>query len=473
VTLSACDSILDEAPTNAFDDQTALVDIQDFERQLLNTYVRLRNEAYYGGERLLLPDAMGDNLILCSDGRGSYQELWRWQLNANTTSSLWAIAYTGIKDANHVIQRLTPDNKFIGTADSTRGDNVLAGAYAMRAFFHFDLVRTYAKTYAAASDEDLGVPYKFNTDVTLPARNTVHEVYEYILDDLQQAEALMTDDYNESDNSLLRKKSLYGLLARIYITMAGNGGNTAYLQKARDYALLAVKGDGTDVVARTAFAAIWTGTNTIDEVMWRVAIINSDAELPGNFYGQSSGTDYRNEYVATQDWFAYYSAADIRATSWANGDLFQGRQYIGIKKYRTRTGSSANKVDAVVMRTSEIYLTLAEAQYHMGQEGLALAALDYVRAKRYNGFSSPAETGAALLAAIKLERRLELAFEGHRWFDLKRWGEGLTRDNKGDRYDGSGTPSPFTTKPGNDPYWALPIPYSEILANPNVVQNEY
>ena len=474
LTFNACDDLLDKVPSDAFDDETALVDIVDFERELLNTYVRLRNGSYYGGQMLLLPDVMGDNLILCSDGRGTYQEMWRWKFTANTTSSLWAICYTGIKDANNVIVRLTPDNKFEGTEDSIRGRNVLAGAYAMRAFFHFDLVRTYGKTFSLASDADPGVPYKENTEVNTPARNTVKDVYTKIIGDLEAAERLMTNDYNSADNSVLRKKTLYGIFARIYLTMAGDG-NTTYARKARDYSALAVKGDGSDVVPRANFAAIWTGTNKIDEVIWRIAVLDSDSELPGNYYGQKTdGNDYKNEYVATQSWLSAWPSTDIRGTSWRSDDSFQGRQYIGVKKYRSRAGTStANKTDAVVMRASEIYLTIAEAEFYLGNHAQALDALDYVRSKRYSSFVSGAESGQDLLNAILLERRLELAFEGHRWFDLKRLAKGLARDDKGDKADGAGNPSPFTSKAGNDPYWALPIPYDEILANSNIKQNIY
>jgi hypothetical protein len=471
---TACESYLDKAPSDAYDDQTALVDIVDFERQVLNTYARLRSEAYYGGLQLLLPDVMGDNLILCSDGRGTYQDLWRWQFNATVTNPLWAYAYAGIKDANHVIQRLAPTNKFDGTDDEKRGKNALGAAYAMRAFFHFDLVRTYGKAYSLATASDPGVPYKENTIVDKPARESVHSNYTKIISDLEQAVALISDDYNRNANAYLTKAAVYGILARVYVTMAGNG-NPTYMQKALDYASLAVAGNGSDIASRNAFASIWTGTNEIQEVMWRVAVTSSNSELIGNIYGQSAGADgYKNEYVATESYTDEVFTTDIRYTAWLSGEYFQDRPYWGIKKYRTRTGTStANKVDAIVMRTSEMYLIIAEAQYHLGDEGAALVALDNVRRNRYSNFTSPGESGANLLTAIKRERRLELAFEGHRWHDLKRWGEGLTRDNKGDRADGSGNPSPFTTKGGNDPYWALPIPYDEILANPNLVQNQY
>jgi hypothetical protein len=422
---------------------------------------------------------MGDNLILCSDGRGTYQDMWRWQFNASTTPSLWAICYAGIKDANHVIQRLTPTNKFDGTDDEERGNNVLAAAYAMRAFFHFDLVRTYAKTYVLATGADLGVPYKETTEVDKPARNTVHDVYAKIISDLESAITLMSDDYNSlttpQNNAYINKKAVYGILARVYITMAGKGANTTYLEKARDYAKLAVKGDGTDVTPRINFAAIWTGSNTVAEVLWRLPVTSSDGELIGNFYGQDAGPDgYKNEYVVTQDWYNLWPNSDIRGISWASPDAFQGRQYIGVKKYRDQTDvATKNKVDGIIMRTSEMYLTIAEAEYFLGNEANALTNLNYVRSQRYSNFTSPGETGGNLLNAILLERRLELAFEGHRWYDLKRWAEGMTRDNKGDRADGTGTPSPFTTKSGNDPYWAMPIPLSEILANPNMEQNQY
>ena len=104
----------------------------------------------------------------------------------------------------------------------------------------------------------------------------------------------------------------------------------------------------------------------------------------------------------------------------------------------------------------------------------ALADLNRLRVNRYTGFDAikATETSTALAEAIDLERRLELAFEGHRFFDLKRRNQPIVRNTKsGDLANGTGI---TYVKPGfaaSDTKFQLPIPQSEINANPNIIQN--
>ncbi|MEZ4976874.1 MAG: RagB/SusD family nutrient uptake outer membrane protein [Flavobacteriaceae bacterium] len=139
-------------------------------------------------------------------------------------------------------------------------------------------------------------------------------------------------------------------------------------------------------------------------------------------------------------------------------------------------GQNNGVVDAKVIRAAEVYLNKAEA-YMMSNppnEAAALQALDMVRSNRYSGFVSGNETGAALLDAIKLERRLELFAEGHRFFDLKRWGMAIERSTVyGEYFDGSGTPVPaeFATLPASSHKFNLPIPQREINIYPDFQQN--
>jgi len=81
------------------------------------------------------------------------------------------------------------------------------------------------------------------------------------------------------------------------------------------------------------------------------------------------------------------------------------------------------------------------------------------------------ETGAALLDAILFNRRVELSFEGHRFFDLKRRGLAIQRSAFGDIIDGSGTPAEIMVLPAGDYKFQLPIPTAEINANSNMQQN--
>lgn len=135
------------------------------------------------------------------------------------------------------------------------------------------------------------------------------------------------------------------------------------------------------------------------------------------------------------------------------------------------------------LRMAELYLNKAEALYHIGDEEGAREALKPVRQRA--GMPAVTATGADLLEAIKNERRIEFAFEEHRYFDVRRWKEAS-------KYFGS-TVHAITIKKypdgkktyevdklrsdvGGDRKWDdkmywLPIPKSEMDKNPNLVQN--
>ena len=111
-----------------------------------------------------------------------------------------------------------------------------------------------------------------------------------------------------------------------------------------------------------------------------------------------------------------------------------------------------------------MYLVRAEAYARLGgaNEILGLADLNALRTARIAGYTNVVLSGSALLQAIADERRKELAGEGHRFFDLKRTGRTISRTTNC---------TSFCTLSPADREWALPIPQSEILANPAAVQN--
>jgi hypothetical protein len=142
-----------------------------------------------------------------------------------------------------------------------------------------------------------------------------------------------------------------------------------------------------------------------------------------------------------------------------------------LKWYSSVSTTSLGVVDAKIIRAAEVLLTKAEALAELGQDEAARTALDAVRAERYSPFASGNEVGSALKAAIAKERRLELAFEGSRFSDIKRYGQAIQRSAFGHYADGTGVPAVFQTLPEGDYRFQMPIPIGEMNLNPNMVQN--
>ena len=123
---------------------------------------------------------------------------------------------------------------------------------------------------------------------------------------------------------------------------------------------------------------------------------------------------------------------------------------------------------AHAFRLAEAYLNLAEAAALDKDEKTAKQALETLLEKRFvPGTVSVTETGNALIERVRLERRLELCFEGHRWFDLRRYGmPSITHEWKS-----NGQVIKRYTLEEKDPFYTWPIPQDVMEDNRKLVQN--
>ena len=148
--------------------------------------------------------------------------------------------------------------------------------------------------------------------------------------------------------------------------------------------------------------------------------------------------------------------------------------------YETNSWNFKNPKNWIWLRLGEQYLNLAEALYMSGDESGARVALNVIRERAQ--MPDVEDSGEDLLARIKNERRVELAFEEHRYFDVRRWLDAEVDLNKNatgvkivKNDDGTKIYTPgriVEERSFNAPamYW-LPIPKSEIDKNPNIQQN--
>ena len=279
LSLTGCSGFLDTTPHDSLNSDNALESMQDFDNTTNSVYESIRSASYTTEFMLMVPDVMSDNLTLNRDGRLIYNEFADFKFYADTygVTGMWSAAYNGILGANEVITRL--DGMEIAEADKKLGANLLAECLALRGMIHFDLVRLYGRNYQQASDGDLGVTYKKDTETDFPARNTVKEVYTWLVEDLERAKGLMSDDYNAKINYRLNKKSVCAILARVYLTMGEN-------QLAVTNATAAITGDGSDMADTQGFSKVYTTSMAVPEVLFRIALKSDDGILPGNSWGQ-------------------------------------------------------------------------------------------------------------------------------------------------------------------------------------------
>ena len=169
--------------------------------------------------------------------------------------------------------------------------------------------------------------------------------------------------------------------------------------------------------------------------------------------------DLVNTFDAEQDQVRKSSSIFTDGIGWDDDYWKDPKTYPHINKYR-----GDDKTDTYILRLADMLLLKAEAQNELSAGGWALAKqlVDQIRS-RVNLPATAAADQAAMRLAIEKERRLELAFEGHRWFDLVRTGRAVTVMNA--QKDGNGSSLNYNVTEGK---LLWPIPQTEVDRNPNM-----
>lgn len=360
-------------------------------------------------------------------------------LSGFTASSTgYGLLYSYIRGCNLVID-YTADA--IGSQEEK--DKLLAEALALRAFHYFHLVNFYANPYNV-NPEAPGVPLKLTSGIQLGEipRNSVAEVYTQIIKDLKQAEAYLQKYPVYRGNFRVNLPAVQIILSRIYLHMEQWENAT----KAAD---LAINNSGL-LTNLTPFNAPYPLINyNNSEVVWMYG--TRDATLSGSF---KPSTDLLDLYQNT----------DKRRT------LFFAANFLTVTKYAT-TGSLPGKA----IRVAEAYLNRAEANVEKAIAGdasahtAALNDLNELRRNRITNYVNVTITDPLVLREqVRKERRMELCFEDHRWFDLRRYGMPEIRHT----YRAAvGEPDVTYVLKEKDPLYTLPIPSIILQNNKAVSQN--
>ena len=465
IVLAACDDRLDLEPFNAVTDDQALITQDDFSNAIRGAYVQARQSTYYGGWMFSTPDILSDNVIISSEGRTSKIIFHYYNYTGNNTwLGLWDDGYEVVSAANLILESI--DRLSENSDEGVRfKDNVRGEALALRALAHFDMARAFsAIPPLTEGSSNLGVPYLLSSDPSqLPSRPPVDDTYTSIVNDLEAAKGVISE---QNELGRLSRPAVAGLLSRVYLYTQDYSNVIANATIA-----LEANGQLNDV---TTFPDLWRDQTEVG-VLFKVKILDVDNTFIGIDYSQTGPTGVRSEYVADYAFYQTFADNDVRKQEgvYFFTSPFAGKLFHHVAKYFGRGVGNVNVVDAKVLRVAEVYLNRAEAYAALGDEAAALADLNTLRSNRYLDFVPGNETGDSLREAILSERRKELAFEGHRFFDLKRLGLPVTRSNFGDEAGGGGQrlPEEVRTLPANSHKFLLPIPQTELNVNPNMQQN--
>ncbi len=420
-------NVLDYDPELNITDEQAFVNRASAEAALTGAYSRLQNNSYYGRDYVAFGYLSADN-VEWSGSFNFYQQIDANSLTADnsTVNSTWSAIYSTINSANHIIAKVqsVDDPVFL----QQEKDRIQGEAYFIRALAYFDLARAWGGVplvldFTRSPDDGTGI-----------GRSTLEETYARVLSDLEEAQRLLPTEVNRNRAT---RHSAEALRARLHLYL----GEWA---EAEDYATRVIDNPAYELVQ--PFSEFIQNKNSTESVL-ELAYDNANRNNHNGYFLPSS-LGGRLEWKPTENLVNLLRDPNTGGNRKALIENANGVTY-GALYFRSGTGDDP----AYILRVAELYLIRAEARAHQNNLEGAIEDLDAVRNRAGLG-NTNASNRQELLLAIEQERRLEFALEGHRWFDLVRTGRagdilGLNDTNR----------------------WLLPIPESDLNADPDLVQN--
>ncbi len=473
--VASCVPDLDLSPLGSQSVTTYYKTAADANAAVISLYGQLR--AIYRDEVIVTPNIVSaDDGIPFPTGNANRIEIWNYNITTQNTfvGQIWSNAYIAIQRSNIVINRVP------GTAADENAKRAYLGeAYYLRALHYFNLVRFFGGvpvvTEETTSLDNIEIP-----------RSDVGDVYNLIEADLLEAVNSLPAGYTGQNVGRATRGAAIGLLAKVYLTRAGNDPGSAYWKMAADRAkevidsgLYALWDDYNDVFALENRG----GKESLFEIMYL-------ADVAGNNF--ATGYAPRGSPIvpgsgsgilrASKDLYERYSADDKRKPvtflteyvhpvtgqtvelSIDDPDPAKAISFWKLADLTAATSGGAAK-SFPLLRYSDILLIYAETANH-SDNGPSEAAYNAINQVRRRAGLEPLSglTREQFNEAVLEERRLELCFEGHRWFDLVRTGRLLNAVKNENSFSRNTVIQPF--------HVLFPIPQREMDANAQLSQNQ-
>ncbi|HJU88784.1 MAG TPA: RagB/SusD family nutrient uptake outer membrane protein [Gemmatimonadaceae bacterium] len=436
--VAGCEETLTVEPAAEVPETRAIVDRTSAAAALAGIYDGLQDASYYGGDFYFFADLSSDN-VEHAGTFNTYREVEQNALRADNgdIETVWEAMYLTIGRANDLITKLPNVTDPALTEDER--NQWLGEAYLARALTYHNLVKLFG-----------GVPIVTEpptdlTEAAQVARATVAEVYAQIKADLDQAEALMVEDFSRRGGSI---SAVHAIRARVLMFESTIFPGSANWQAVEDEAQ-AVIDFGFELAPNFADLFTPTGSDTPEDI-YRLEFTAVDFALTG-FYYLRRANGGRQELRPTANLAALFTAGDERRA-----------RTIGLTSAGARFGNkwidAVGDEDLHIIRLAEVLLIKAEA--HARQNELAQAVAEYNKVRVRAGLAPHVlgvnvTTQQQVLEEIWRQRRLELAYEADRWPELVRLGLAVSVMNLANR-----------------PHQVLyPIPQAELDVAPNLVQN--
>jgi hypothetical protein len=475
LSLVSCKKYLDKAPLGTINSSNFFQTSDDAINAINAAYQPLQRPKLYNMRMWTSDIYAGNSVVGAGGGTDGIETVQEANFTTDPSNSgvldLYRGPYPGILYCNLVIQNVPGINM-----DTTLRNRIVGEAKFLRANYYFILARFFG-------DVPLILKPQIPSDNLYPARTPKTQVYQQIIQDLKDAANLLPrrESYSGSDIGRASKGAAIGTLAKVYLTLGDYTDAVPLCQQvtALGYTLNTNYADNFDPThkntSESLFEVQYNGSTTygffddLNQASWTSTFMGPrNTTFVGGAYGWNQ---------PTQEFINSYESGDVRkdlTVLYQGCPDFAGNVYLSsysttgynVRKFLVPTSVSpqynTSAEDFPVLRYADILLMEAEALNELGQTSQASAPLNLVRARAGLPNINTGLSQSDFRTAVLHERRIELAFEGQRWFDLIR----INNGQYGLNFLQSIGKTNVTSK-----NLLMPIPQAELDANPNLKQN--
>jgi starch-binding outer membrane protein, SusD/RagB family len=430
ILLSACKKVLDTQSELYIDQTQSIVDKRSAQAALVGAYNALSQNGYQGNTYRYVTNLLSDNIKWVGNTPTNREFDVYSVFTTNTrVQDLWSSIFKTVNIANNIIDKVAVVNDV--TLDQTERNKLRGEAFFIRAVSYFDLVRLWGNVPLVANATETP------EDAKGIKNSSPSQVYLFIEKDLDSAETLLSATVNRNRANRYSAKALK---ARLYLYQKN-------WVKAEDYATQVIN-DSADFKLTKPYSQFYAAKNSSESIFEVDYTINNKNSYASNWF-QNPTSGGKKEFLPTDEFIALVKDANIGGSRSALIFTTGGITY-GNMNFHIATGED----QSYILRLAELYLIRSEARAQQNKVDEGLKDLNVIRNRANVPSITNVTTTDELVDKILLERRIELAYESQRWFDLIRTGKaqqvlGITDANK----------------------LLLPIPRQEILINSNLTQN--
>ena len=461
---AGCEKFLEQDPEDSLTEQEFFRSEEDANAAIVSVYDQLQDCV----EKFLVWGEARADLVSPITRKNDYTWLYELSYPNDLWALRWGDVYQVIGSANTVIDKVPPITKLDSRLTQQESDIIVGEAHFLRALAYFYLVRTFGDVPLV-----LEPPLHDGVNFKVP-KSPAAEIIAKIEADLQVAEQNVPVQYetNLKTRGRATQGAVNALQADVYLWQA----------KYREAAVAAKK-----VLDNKALYTLVPGANWFDIFSLRNSTEGVFEVQFDNLLRETNGLGTVSErFIVNPNHLKLYEDAnapdEVRGLEATYNSNTNGRtywKYVGLSTMDLRR--SAEDANFIIYRLADVMLMRAEALSHL-EDADKTEAVDLVNAVRARANLPTYDINLintdvnSLVDIILLERSLELAMEGKRWYDLVRIGLNGRPELLVDKIVTSRLVSerPLAKARVADPRsWFLPIHINELAANPNLAQNPF